>query len=135
MPVKFAWLVVPFALAATQASAEIYKCAAKNGAPMYQNFPCAIDTLGLPSTRTKESGSDSRDAAKPKLVPVAAAPKVERATEPKPGMTTDEVRAIWGEPEEMVTDEPASGRVENWRYANGAIVQFNNKHRVLGVQR
>jgi len=134
VPAKFAWLVVPLVFAAMPASAEIYKCAAKSGEPMYQNFPCSIDTLGLPSNR-KAGTPESREATKPKLVPVASAPKVERETEPRVGMTADEVRAIWGEPDEMVTDEPASGRVENWRYASGATVQFNNKHRVLGVQR
>ena len=38
--------------------------------------------------------------------------------------------------EEMVEDEPAvGGRVSNWRYADGRIIQFDHRHRVLGVQR
>ena len=51
-------------------------------------------------------------------------------------MTAEEVKAQLGEPEEMVEDEPASGgRVSNWRYADGRVVQFDHKHLVLGVQR
>src|SRR3954451_19989682 len=30
------------ALSSPLAAAEIYKCVAKDGAPLYQNFPCAI---------------------------------------------------------------------------------------------
>ncbi len=51
------------------------------------------------------------------------------------GMTTEEVKAIWGEPLEMIQDEPASGRVEIWQYAEGRTVQFNHKQRVMSVQR
>jgi hypothetical protein len=48
-------------------------------------------------------------------------------------MTADEVRTLLGEPEEMVEDEPASGgRVSNWRYADGRIVQFDHKHIMVG---
>jgi hypothetical protein len=31
-------------------ASEIIKCVAKDGLPLYQNFPCNIDSLGLPST-------------------------------------------------------------------------------------
>ena len=51
------------------------------------------------------------------------------------GMTADEVRALLGEPEEMVDDEPADGgRISIWRYAVGRSVQFDHKHHVLEIQ-
>ncbi|HET7096560.1 MAG TPA: hypothetical protein VFJ68_04165 [Casimicrobiaceae bacterium] len=50
-------------------------------------------------------------------------------------MTEDEVKAIWGEPEEIIQDEPRDGRIEIWRYGDGRSVQFSNKHRVLIVDR
>ena len=57
------------------------------------------------------------------------------ASEPRSGMTEDEVKAIWGEPEEIIQDEPRDGRIEIWRYGDGRSVQFSNKHRVLIVDR
>ena len=51
------------------------------------------------------------------------------------GMTPDEVRAIWGEPVEAIQDEPREGRIEIWRYGETRSVQFNNKQRVVAVQR
>jgi len=52
------------------------------------------------------------------------------------GMTSDEVRALLGEPEEMVDDEPAEGgRISIWRYADGRTVQLDHKHRVMEVTR
>ena len=48
---KSMWILVPALCAAPLASAEIFKCVAKNGADRYQNFPCEIDSLGsLPSS-------------------------------------------------------------------------------------
>ena len=35
-------------IVAPQSSAEIYKCTAKNGLPLYQNFPCEIDSPRQP---------------------------------------------------------------------------------------
>jgi hypothetical protein len=33
------------------ASAEIFKCVAKDGSPLYQNFPCQFDSIGwVPSS-------------------------------------------------------------------------------------
>ena len=40
-----AWVVVFVALA-PPASAEIFKCAGKDGDVVYQNFRCEIDSLG-----------------------------------------------------------------------------------------
>jgi hypothetical protein len=136
-----ACVLVPILLGVPPAAAEIFKCAGKNGTDLYQNFPCSIDSLGsLPSSALPANSTlRSADAgqAKPSAAPRAAAStgRSAGATEPRVGMTPDEVTAIWGEPEEMIQDEPRSGRVEIWRYADGRSVQFSNKHRVLTVRR
>jgi hypothetical protein len=138
---KSVWILLPVALAASAASAEIYKCQAKDGSALYQNFPCPIESLGsLPTTnpqaaKTAMTPTDASQA-KPTTGPVevAAAARSTSASEPRVGMTTDEVTALWGEPIEIIQDEPVTGRVDIWRYADGRSVQFNNKHRVLAVQ-
>jgi hypothetical protein len=132
------WLLLIVVLAAPPASAEIFKCLEKNGIERYQNFPCALDTLGLPSaTTTPAPGGVSQARPPAPAIPVAAPSTgaLANASEPRIGMTEAEVTAIWGEPEERMEDELREGRIETWRYAYGRSVQFSNKHRVLAVQR
>lgn len=119
------------ALAADPAGAEIFKCVAKSGATLYQNFPCEVDSLGsLPSAPPKGSTQDDRtrtgkaDAARPRA-----------GSELHVGMSADEVKAILGEPKETEEDEPRKGRVSIWRYADGRVVTFDVKHRVLEMHR
>jgi hypothetical protein len=128
--------------AAPASSAEIFKCVAKDGTALYQNFPCHIDSIGSvpsspPATKPNSAATDaSTTKSNTALVKVTSAAQSSSASEPRIGMTADEVTALLGEPEDVVEDEPRSGgRVSNWRYANGRTVQFDNKHRVLGVQR
>ena len=142
-------VLVSVLLIASPVAAEIFKCATKDGMPRYQNFPCNIDSLGLPSNPSVASSPPNPSVAstpsipgarqeKPKPAPVNAPSTGQRANagEPAVGMTDDEVRMLLGEPEDVVEDEPRTGdRVSNWRYADGRIVQFDSKHRVLGVQR
>jgi hypothetical protein len=124
--------------AAPASSAQIFKCVAKDGTALYQNFPCNIDSIGsvpssLPATKPTDASTTKSNTA---LVKVTSAAQSGGANEPRIGMTSDEVKVLWGEPEEMVDDEPAEGgRVSNWRYADGRTVQFDHKHRVLSVQR
>ena len=47
-------------------------------------------------------------------------------------MGQDEVRALLGDPLEIVQDEPATG-VETWRYVNKSI-QFDGNQRILDLQ-
>ena len=124
------------------ASAEIFKCVARDGSPLYQNFPCQFDSIGwVPSNldaakTTAKPGDASQSKSKSASVTVASTIKKANAKEPQVGMTADEVTALLGEPEDVSEDEPANGgRVSMWRYADGRIVQFDHKHRVLGVQR
>lgn len=139
---KSMWVLVPALCAAPLASAEIFKCVAKNGTDLYQNFPCQFDSLGSlpsspPSAKTKLPLGDASQA-KPKVAPIdvaLAGKSPTLPTEPRVGMTTEEVRALWGEPEEIIQAEPIDGRIEIWRYGDVRSVQFDRKHRALAVQR
>jgi len=138
---KAMWVLVAALCATPPASAEIFKCVGKNGTDLYQNFPCQFDSLGsLPSTplsaKTILPPSDASQA-KPKAAPVdvATSTKSAKASEPRMGMSPDEVRAIWGEPVETIEDEQRQGRIEIWRYDEARSVQFDRKHRVIAVQR
>jgi hypothetical protein len=132
-------VMLPAVLAAPPVASEIFKCVAKNGDPLYQNFPCNIHSLDFapldPGTGNAVSATDAsrqklQNNAQNNSVAVAAA----AAGEPRIGMTIDEVTKLWGEPQETVEDEPRSGRVSIWHYADGRVVKFNVKHRVLAVQ-
>ena len=106
--------VAPFA------SAEIFKCVGKKGETLYQNFPCESESIAL--------APQDVSAPAPKKSPVPPA-------EPGVGMTTDEVKAIWGEPTETVQEEPGNGpRFEVWSYGDSRSVRFDRKGRVSSVQ-
>jgi hypothetical protein len=134
--------VAPASWIASTCSAEIFKCAEKNGLVRYQNFPCAIDSLGsLPKSPASGKAPAPSEASRLRAKPAGddAARKTAQLAgigEPRAGMTPDEVRAIWGEPEQVVQDEPPGGRVEIWEYGDGKLVRFDaSKQRVLSVQR
>jgi hypothetical protein len=132
-------LILPAFCAAPLASAEIFKCVAKDGTALYQNFPCQFDSIGwMPlnpqAVKTTLMPLDSRQA-KPHAAPVNVASIVKSvaASEPRIGMTPDEVRAILGEPLEAVQDESLDAGTEIWRYVDKNI-QFDGTHRVAVVQ-
>ncbi len=135
----FVALILACAFSAAPATAaEIFKCVAKDGTALYQNFPCNIDSIGSTASNPPTSPLTDSNTKKSNAAPVkvTSAPQSGGVDEPRIGMTADEVRGLLGEPEEMIDDEPAEGgRVSNWRYANGRTVQFDHKHRVLSVQR
>jgi hypothetical protein len=88
--------------AAPAASAEIFKCFAKDRTPVYQNFPCQFSSIdSVPSSPQAKMPALPVDAgrAKPKAVPVSVALPVQPAEpEPSLGMAPDEVRTVLGEP-------------------------------------
>jgi hypothetical protein len=141
---SIALLIASF-LAAPAIAGEIFKCVAKDGIPLYQNFPCYIDSIGSlpsdpPAAKTPSipgaAGQEKSKAALAKTKPVNVALIKPTHIEPRVGMTEDEIRALLGEPQEMVDDEPAEGgRVSTWRYADGRTILFANKHRVLEIRR
>ena len=110
------------------ASAEIFKCVGKSGEALYQNFPCQFESGGGMSTDTpspKKPPTDVPSLKKSPTVPI----------EPRVGMTTDEVRAIWGEPTNTTQEEPGDGgRFEVWSYGSSRSVRFDRKGRVFAIE-
>ena len=146
---RLLWLVIAsLTLASPSSLAEIFKCKGKDGLTLYQNFSCDVDSLGsLPSNQPaagKPAPAVKSIQADP--VPAMSSPSVETrrsaapagsppSGEPRVGMTAEDVRTLWGEPVEVLQDEPRSGRVAIWQYADGRVVQINNKQRVISIQR
>jgi len=129
------------ALSAAQASGEIYKCTARKSIPKYQNFPCEFDTLGsvppasAPQIDSRATGTTPAARAATTISPDRKA--VHRAAStsvPRVGMTTDEVRALWGEPAEMNKEELRKGTFDTWTYADSRSVQFDRKGRVASIK-
>jgi len=124
---KFVWIVAPFFLVAVPAAAEIFKCVGK-GVVVYQNFRCELDSLGsLPSASTPARPSD---LTPPRPTAVALG----SGTEPRVGMSAEEVRTIWGEPTDTFNEEPGDGsRTETWVYGSDRSVRFDHRSRVTAV--
>ena len=116
------------------ASAEVFKCVGKNGEALYQNFPCQFESMGGMPT----DAPGQKDAPGPKKSPTdVSGPKKSPAApaEPRIGMTSDEVRAIWGEPTDTIQEEPGEGsRFEVWSYGDSRSVRFDRKRRVAAIQ-
>ena len=120
------------------ASAEVFKCVGKYGEALYQNFPCQFEsTRDIPTDvpDTKKSLTDVADIKKsPTNVAGQKKPPAAPA-EPRIGMTTEEVRAIWGEPTDSRWEEPGDGdRSEVWSYGDSRSVRFDSKRRVAAIQ-
>src|SRR5204863_9972073 len=127
------WIFSPLLLVALPASADMFKCAGKTGLVVYQNFQCEVDSLGsLPSTPTKTTAAVTQ--AKPIPTPASPVPLVDGVTEPRVGMSAEEVRAIWGDPTDTFNEEPGdAGRSELWAYGSDRSVRFDHKSRVIAV--
>ena len=125
---KTVYVVFPVLFVAPLASAEIFKCVGKSGEALFQNFPCQFESgEGIPMDIPSPKKSLT-DVAAPKKSPAVPA-------EPRVGMTTDEVRAIWGEPTNTVQEEPGDGpRFEVWSYGPSRSVRFDRKRRVAAIQ-
>jgi hypothetical protein len=132
-----ALIFVPAFCATAPASAEIFKCVAKDGTPLYQNFPCQFDSIawvpsnpqGAKATLMSPDASQAKPAV---LANVPATAKSVDARTPRIGMTPDEIRLILGEPLEIVQDESTEG-IEIWRYVD-RTVQFDRTNRVVTLQ-
>jgi hypothetical protein len=132
---------------ASLASAEVFKCVGKSGEALYQNFPCQFESMSGTPTDVLDPKKPPTDVAAPKKSP--AAPTQQRLgaaqgqkkppalpAEPQIGMTTEEVRAIWGEPTDTVQEEPQiGGRLEVWSYGDSRSVSFNPRGRVAAIQK
>ena len=80
-------LLLALCLVSPWASSEIFKCSDGKGKDKYQNFPCAIDSIGSKAT-----------AAPPKDVVASAVMQAAERKQPEPGMKMNDVRATWGAP-------------------------------------
>jgi len=129
------------ALSAAEASGEIYKCTARKSVPKYQNFPCEFDTLGsvppasAPQIDSRTTGTTAAARAATTITPEhKVVHRAAGAPVPRVGMTTDEVRALWGEPAEMNKEELRKGTFDTWTYADSRSVQFDRKGRVASIK-
>jgi Domain of unknown function (DUF4124) len=134
------WLLL---FVAPLASAEIFKCVGKDGLDLYQNFPCQFESMDqvplnlqaqkAPSPPTNSSQPNTKPLAhEATLVGRSGSPK---QREPQLGMTTAEVRAMWGEPTDTRWDEPGEGDLsELWSYGDSRSVRFV-KDRVSAIQK
>jgi hypothetical protein len=139
---KSLWILLFMVFVVPLASAEIFKCVAKDGTDLYQNFPCQFESMGwMPmntqSTKTPSTPSDSNattvNAGPLKVNAAGKSPTV--PTEPRIGMTPNEVTAIWGEPTDIISDEVVEGRIEIWSYGASRSVRFDQlKGRVSAIQ-
>jgi len=129
-------------LVASHASAEIFKCAGKDGLDLYQNFPCQFESMGWASMNMQSPKAPlaSTDSSQPNTkIRAREAASVGKAgsppREPRLGMTMAEVRALWGEPADTEQEEPGEGgRSELWSYGNTRSVRFDHKGRVSAIQ-
>ena len=136
---KFAYILFfSVFLVAPPASAEVFKCIGKKGEDLYQNFPCEFESMGGMPTDAAGSKTSTADVRDPKKSPTdVAGPKKSPAApaEPRIGMTTEEVRAIWGEPTDTRWEEPGDGDLsEVWSYGASRSVRFDRKRRVAAIQ-
>lgn len=116
------------ALSAGAASGEIYKCTAKRRITTYQNFPCEFDSLGsVPAAFEPVVGAAAGAHTRP-------ANRAATASVPRAGMTTDDVKAIWGEPNGTSKEEFVKGDIETWTYDDSRSVQFDRKGRVTNIK-
>ena len=102
-------LVVPPAFAES-----IFRCLEKNGEVVIRNFPCSSDSV---STELTTSARTDAQNSEPGL---AAAQRELRA-----GMSKSEVRAILGNPTNVMHEEGADGNVYTWSYGGSRTVQFD----------
>ena len=136
---KFAYILFfSVFLVAPPASAEVFKCIGKKGEDLYQNFPCEFESMGGMPTDAAGSKTSTADVRDPKKSPTdVAGPRKPPAApaEPRIGMTTEEVRAIWGEPIDTRWEEPGDGDLsEIWSYGASQSVRFDRKRRVAAIQ-
>ena len=120
-----------------RAHAEIYRCSGKAGIPVYQNFPCEFDRLAaVPSNAANAVAPSGAPRANTQAAVARANPSAAKRSTPavpRVGMTTEEVRAVWGEPKDMNKQEFARKEVEIWSYADSRSIEFDHRGRVTVV--
>src|SRR6202043_471901 len=75
---RFVLILLPAFIVAPLASAQIYKCVGKGGLDLYQNFPCAIDSLGsIPMDPPRQNAPSPASSVNLELTKAAAPAVVE----------------------------------------------------------
>lgn len=95
--------------------------------PRMEN-PAAPGPTGNPVATQSEPRIETPTA------PSAASGPPAAQGEPRIGMTTKEVKAIWGEPTEVTQEEVVQGRVQTWSYGPSRSVQFDDTGRLSVMQ-
>jgi hypothetical protein len=129
MPRRALLLSFTLAFAVPAAHAEIFKCVGKSALPTYQNFPCQFDSAGSTTVAAAANVSPRAEAGARAIAATAST-----GTTPRVGMTTKEVKAIWGDPIDTSKEEYAKGNVETWTYANSRSIRFDLKGRVSEIE-
>jgi hypothetical protein len=133
-------LIVPFALVGPVAHADIYACTGKNGMTVYQNFSCDVDSIGasgpkktVQSAEGTSTGTVGDRTARTAIDAPGRDKNAEARGEPRIGMSTKEVQAIWGKATSIYSDELVDGRVEIWKYDDFRAVHFDPGGRVVAI--
>jgi len=113
----------------TTAYADIYACPGNRGMTTYQNFPCEFDSLGAVPATARVASAQATSSR-----PGDRAPAMRVETMPRVGMTTEQVKAIWGEPIYTTKEEEAKGDIETWMYADSRSIRFDLKGRVAEIK-
>ena len=127
--VRILWLLL---FVAPLASAEIFKCVAKDGLALYQNFPCQFESMGwvpmnfgVPTARLTPTSSRQSNTNTRANADGVAGTSASSQSRLRLGMTKEDVIARWGEPTDSHWEEPVEGeRSEVWSYGNDRSVRF-----------
>ena len=87
-----------------------------------------------PSPTGNPVATQSEPRIETPTAPSAASSPLAAQGEPRIGMTTKEVKAIWGEPTEVTQEEVVQGRVQTWSYGPSRSVQFDHTGRLSVMQ-
>jgi|SRR5689334_518946 len=137
------WVSVLFVttFVAPTAGAEIFRCVVKDGLDLYQNFPCQFQSIGwaptniaIPTTHVAPAPSGQPNTNIRAHADTVAGRSASWPLTLRLGMTTEDVRGMWGEPTDSHWEEPGEGeRFEVWSYGDARSVRFIDG-RVSGVR-
>ena len=132
---RFARILGLLLFVAPVASAEIFKCVAKDGLDLYQNFPCQFESMGwVPAAQLAAGASKQPNANARAHADTVVGASSSSHSRLRLGMTKEDVRARWGDPTDSHWDQPAEGeRSEVWSYGNDRSVRF--AHDVVSAMR
>lgn len=127
-----------FALPAV-AQADIYACTGRAPMTVYQNFPCENDSSGASGpNKTTQASATAPTASTARGVGAGRIPGAQSPTnagDVRKGMSESEVRAIWGEPMSIYSDELVDGRIDIWTYDGSRAVHFDPQGHAVTVER